>query len=304
MSEYWTTDIAKQGKVFEHNDIEIEQITMTEELKMTGSRGAVFDDCWVKATITIGGMIALAKNELDTLEDVVEGTKWERQFRPYIKQAGKAYQMYYDAMRRELSVRKNFYFWSDYMNNMVGDCEINMTYLRVALSNRLNKLHVPDVEIKTQVFITYLMINEAVQYHIGFFETYKRNGYDFGKYFAFMKMNRMRAAMETVLKMCCREEVNLDIDEPFVNAYNALFNKFGSATFLNSNGFDALRKNKAAFGDNLAEPETVLLEGLGIGRIEKPRGAKGGSQVKKKKQAEQLTAAEIKDLSRQKYKRK
>jgi hypothetical protein len=117
-----------------------------------------------------------------------------------------------------------------------------------------------------------------------------------------MKMNRMRAAMETVLKMCGREEVNLDIDKPFVDAYNALFNKLGSARFLNDNGFDALRKNKADFGDNLAEAEKELQEGLGTGRIEKPRGAKGGSQVKKKKQAEQLTAAEIKDLLRQKYK--
>jgi hypothetical protein len=283
-------------------DGKIEAIQAVDVVKMTRSRGAVFDDCWVKATITIGGMIALAKNELDTLEDVVEGTKWERQFRPYIKQAGKAYQMYYNAIRRELAVRKNFYFWSDYMNNMVGDCEINMTYLRVALSNRLNKLHVPDVEIKTQVFITYLMINEAVQYHVGFFETYKRNGYDFGKYFAFMKMNRMRAAMETVLKMCGREEVNLDIDKPFVDAYNALFNKLGSARFLNDNGFDALRKNKADFGDNLAEAEKELQSEIGTDRIEKPRGAKGGSQVKKKKQAEQLTTEEVKARLRAKYK--
>ena len=275
---------------------------MTEELKMTRSRGAVFDDCWVKATITIGGMIALAKNELDTLEDVVEGTKWERQFRPYIKQAGKAYQMYYNAIRRELSERKNFYFWSDYMNNMVGDCEINMTYLRVALSNRLNRLHIPDVEIKTQVFITYLMINEAVQYHVGFFDTYKKNGYDFGKYFAFMKMNRMRAAMETVLKMCCREEVNLDIDKPFVDAYNALFNKLGSARFLNDNGFDALRKNKEGFADNLAEAEKELQEGLGTDRTDTTKGANSGSQAKKKKQVDQLTAAEIKDRLRAKYK--
>ena len=280
----------------------IEAIQAADVVKMARSRGAVFDDCWVKATITIGGMIALAKNELDTLEDVVEGTRFERQFRPYIKQAGKTYQVYYNAMRRELSERKNFFFWSDYMNNMVGDCEINMTYLRVALSNRLNKLHIPDVEIKTQVFITYLMINEAVQYHVGFFDTYKRNGYDFGKYFAFMKMNRMRAAMETVLKMCCREEVNLDIDKPFTDAYNALFNKLGSASFLNDNGFDALRKNKADFGDNLAEAEKELQSEIGTDRIEKPRGAKGGSQAKKKKQDEQLSADEIRDRLRAKYK--
>lgn len=280
----------------------IEAIQAIDVVKMARSRGAVFDDCWVKATITIGGMIALAKNELDTLEDVVEGTRFERQFRPYIKQAGKAYQTYYDAIRRELSERKNFYFWSDYMNNMVGDCEINMTYLRVALSNRLNKLHIPDVETKTQVFITYLMINEAVQYHVGFFETYKQNGYDFGKYFSFMKMNRMKAPIETVLKMCGREEVNLDIDKPFIDAYNALFNKLGSARFLNVNGFDALRKNKTDFGDNLAEAEKELQAGLGTDRIEKPRGAEGGSQAKKKKQAEQLTAAEIKARLRAKYK--
>jgi hypothetical protein len=188
------------------------------------------------------------------------------------------------------------------MNNMVGDCEINMTYLRVALSNRLNKLHVPDVEIKTQVFITYLMINEAVQYHVGFFETYKQNGYDFGKYFAFMKMNRMKAAMETVLKMCCREEVNLDIDEPFVNAYNALFNKLGSARFLNDNGFDALRKNKADFGDNLAEAEKELQEGLGTDRADTASAANSGLQESEKKNMEQLSADEIKERLRGKYK--
>jgi hypothetical protein len=102
--------------------------------------------------------------------------------------------------------------------------------------------------------------------------------------------------------MCCREEVNLDIDKPFIDAYNALFNKLGSARFLNDNGFDALQKNKTDFGDNLAEAEKELQSEIGTDRIEKPRVAQRGSQAKKKKQAEQLTAEEIKDRLRQKYK--
>jgi hypothetical protein len=76
----------------------------------------------------------------------------------------------------------------------------------------------------------------------------------------------------------------------------------GSARFLNDNGFDALRKNKTDFGDNLAEAEKELQSEIGTDRIEKPRVAKGGSQVKKKKQAEQLTAEEVKARLRVKYK--
>lgn len=275
----------------------IQAINITQ---VANDRLQVYNDCCVKATITIGGMNAIAKNELDTLEDLVEGTQWEKPFRPYIKQANKAYQAYYDCLRKDMSERGNFFLWCDYMANIITDSEINMTYMKVALSNRLNKLHIDDVEIKAQSFIALLMCSEATQYFDQFFNTYEKNGYDYRKFFSHMRMTRMKAAMEKVVGMCCREEVNLDADKPFVDAYNALFNKLGSKSFLNRNGKAALTLHADQYADALKEMEQE--EEMEQEQQRYATSHKTPQKSNNGKDVDNLSTEDIRNRLRQKYK--
>lgn len=158
----------------------------------------------------------------------------------------KAYERKVEKEMRNNRFGDRWQFFLDYLRENYDCLRKDIEKFRFSIDNYLNKLHLSEVSVKTDVFLAYVM----VEYVTVLFDMYwnqqeEHTGIDFRKDFEYAKLNSIRDKWLRVVKVYDpKNEVNLDNDRNCVTGFEILQTKMTGADIINKAGEVALEFNE------------------------------------------------------------